>query len=200
MRIYLLHDPQNYRTCARFSHVGTWTSGKLCAACDQPTSKLVQPLLVEWEPGSDYVCQFSWCSYIAIAMTSLAQQLIEHGIEWDLGRVSYVEPESKTDKKSVPYPYMGPHLSWLMPREQIALNEYKSGVELLIDCNKCGQKKYTFSTKGIVIDRQNWQGENVFHIKQFGRSRAMFITETGVEVLNALGVKNMALSEAGAIL
>lgn len=200
MRIYLLHDPQNYRNCARFSHVGTWTSGKLCEACGQPTSKLVQPLLVEWEPDSDQVCHFSWCSYIAIAMTSLAEQLMERGIEWELGRISYVKPESKTDKKRVPYPYMGPRLSWLMPRERIVLNENKSGVELLIDCDKCGQKKYAFATRGIVIDRQNWQGEKVFHIKQFGRSRAMFITETGVEVLNALGVDNVAFSEAGAIL
>ena len=200
MNMFLLHDPKLLTQCARFSHVGTWTSGVLCKNCEQPTSNLVEPLQIEWGPGSDIVCSFSWCGYVAAVKESTGLHLLERGFECNLGEVAYVRPRTDSKKKIIPYPYSGPKLNWLMPTGRIPLNEKESGVDLIVDCNDCEQRKYTFKTKGIVIDKERWLGEKLFCIEQFSRSRAMFVTEEAVAILQQRMATNIAFSEAGVIL
>lgn len=199
MKIFLLHDPRLFTECARFSHVGTWTRGRLCEKCEQPTSKLIEPLKIEWEPDSDVICDFSWCGYVAAIREHLGKILQEVGFEFNLGAVEYVQSLEKSEKKIVPYPYVGPELRWLKPSVRIPVNEKESGIDVIIDCDECGQKKYMFKTKGIMIDKANWKGEKMFYIDQFGRSRATFVTEEAAGVLKEMSITNIALSEAGEI-
>lgn len=199
MKIFLLHDPKRFTECARFSHIGSWSTGKLCQKCQQPTSKLIEPLQIEWEPGSDVVCEFSWCGYLAAIHKALGIRLQKAGFDIYLGSIEYVKPLSKSKEKRVPYPYPGPELRWLLPTKRIPLNEKESDVSVIIDCDDCGQKKYTFKVEGLVIDKTSWNGEKIFQIDQFNRSRAMFITEQAAEEMKALTISNIALSEAGEI-
>jgi hypothetical protein len=67
LKIFLLDEhPPNYRF-AECSVVGSWTKGgKPCKACQLTSQDLTEPLLVEWEPGSDVIGDFSWCGYTAV--------------------------------------------------------------------------------------------------------------------------------------
>lgn len=199
MKIFLVCDPKLYTRCARFAHVGTWTAGKLCRKCEQPTSKLVEPLQIEWEPDSDCICDFSWSGYIAAVKTRIGETLQTNGVECHLGSVTYVEPKRKSGRHIVSYPYVGPPLSWLIPTRRIPLDEERSGVDLVVDCDECGQAKYTFKTQGVVIDRNRWNGELLFHIEQFGRSRAVFGTEEAIQILEEQEISNVDFVDAGVI-
>lgn len=199
MKFFLMHDPKFYAKCARFSHVGTWTSGKLCNKCEQPSSYLVEPLQIEWEPDSDFICDFSWCGYTPVLKETVAIHLQKNGFEFNFGNVTHCKATTKSKKKLVPFPYVGSKLVWLMPFEKIPINERNSGVQLIISCDECGQNKYSFKTEGLIIDMKNWSGQHIFHIKQFSRSRAIFVTEEAVAILKNLEIGNITFSEAGII-
>ncbi len=183
---------------ASFSHVGTWTKGVLCQKCEQPTSKLISPLMIEWEPGSSVIGDFSWCGYTVVVSTSTRNFLIDSGADCEFRDVVVVAPTTKS-KKIVPYPYEGPKLKWLIPTNRIPLNESKSGVKLLIDCDECKQKKYTFKAEGLHIDKNNWLGQNIFYIEQYTRSDAIFVTEEIRNIILKSKLSNITFSEAGII-
>ena len=200
MKIYLLCNPQLNSEFARFSHLGTWTDGKLCEECGQPTSKLIEPLKIVWEPDSSYVGDFSWCGYIAVITEAISHFLISEKFEINLGSVRVEPPSAKTKKKIVPFPYTGPKLEWLIPSDRINANERKSNIDLLIDCQKCGQSKYTFKRNGIFIDSENWKGQKIFCIEQFTRARTMFVTEDAKNIILSKNVSNISFLEAGTII
>lgn len=198
MKVFLMGNPKLLNKYARFSHVGTWKKGKLCKKCEQPTSKLIQPLMIEWEPGSSVISNFSWCGYTSVVLSNTGCNLVEKGFDCELGKVEILAPTSK-GKKIVAYPYKGPELKWLLPNKRIPLNELKSNVDLLVDCDECKQKKYTFKSEGIFIDKDKWSGEKIFHIEQYNRSDAMFVTEEAMLIIKKADYKNVGFFEAGMI-
>lgn len=200
MKIYLLDDPRDYQF-ARFSHVGTWTKGEICRTCGQGTSRLIEPLLIEWEPDSDVIGDFSWCGYTMVISQKVKKYMTTKAWECDFGAVEVVSTGNKIpkNKKKVPFPYTGDELSWVMPKEYIRLNEENSSVKLEIDCPACKQKKYTFRRAGIQIDKENWDGSNMFRIEQYGKSSATFLTEKALEECRSAGFTNLRYIEAGII-
>jgi len=198
MKLFLMDDPGLIGKYASFSHIGTWTKGALCKKCEQPTSKLVQPLMIEWEPGSDVIGNFSWCGYTTIVTSDIGDYLTEMGLDVEMSEVVVVESTAR-GKNMVAYPYKGPELKWLLPNKRLPLNELKSGVDLLVDCDECGQKKYTFKRDGIFIDKDKWFGEKIFYIEQFTRSDAMFVTEEAMRIIKKADYGNVGFFEAGMI-
>ena len=67
MNVYLLDDPAKPAEFARFSHVGTWSNDRVCEVCGEPTSRLVEPLQIEWDEGTDRIGDFSWGGYHCVA-------------------------------------------------------------------------------------------------------------------------------------
>lgn len=199
MKIYLIEGSEDFGKYARFSHVGTWGPGGLCEKCEQPISRLVQPLLVEWESDSNVIGDFSWCGYTAIVTQGVDDLLLEKGLRCDFGSVNVVKTKSTSRGPIVPYPYVGPDLKWLLPKEKLFLNESKSNVGLIIDCDACGQKKYNFKRDGLCIDKRDWSGEKIFRIGQYARSAAMYVTEEAVHELRMESFSNLSFFDAGVI-
>lgn len=200
MRIFLFEGMKAYTRYARFSHLGTWTPGILCKSCGQSTQKLTEPLLAEWEPDSDFIADFSWCSYVALITQEVAEKLLDAGFEIALGSVDFVKPSQKRARKPrVAYPYSGPPLFWMMPTERVSVDEEGSNIRLDIDCKECGQKRYTFRREGLAIDSKNWNSPKIFRVAQYTRSRAMFVSEQGRDIILRHGFTNVRFSEAGII-
>jgi len=198
VRFYLLDDPATSEY-ARFSHVGTWTDDRVCDACGEPTSRLVEPLQVEWDEGADRIGDFSWCGYHCVVLDTVKAFLEENAFEARFGRTEVIPPSEGATRPRVPFPYHGPRISWLIPTTRLKIDEKKSGVRLTSDCSKCRQRRYTFKRDGLVLSAESWAGEKLFIIEQFGRSRATFVTERGLSMLESARFSNLAPRLAGRI-
>lgn len=200
MNFYLIEEEKPKGGYGYFSHLGTWSRKPLCESCGQPQSVLVEPLIAQWEPDSDVIGDFSWCGYVAAVVESVRGILQEEGVGAQYSNIEYEEPEKKPKRKEiVTFPYVGPKQYWLRPTSFVSVNLEKSGIELVSDCNVCGNKKYTFKRDGLFIDSVDWDGSRLFRIEQFGRSRAMFVTEDLKNVFETYKLSNVAFSLAGKI-
>ena len=199
MNFYLLDDPAKPAEFARFSHVGTWTDDSICAVCGEPSSRLIEPLQIEWNEGTDRVGDFSWGGYHCVVIDAVQTFLAANTFEAKFGRVEVVPPTESPTRPRVSFPYHGPRLSWLMPSARLKLDEGRSGMRLLSDCSHCGKKRHTFRTHGLVLSKTAWAGEKMFLIEQFGRSRATFLTEVALDELTLAGFSNLSPKLAGQI-
>lgn len=66
-------------------------------------------------------------------------------------------------------------------------------------CKSCGQKRYTLRREGFAIDSKNWNSPKIFRVAQYTRSRAMFVSEQGRDIILRHGFTNVRFSEAGII-
>ncbi|OQX04116.1 MAG: hypothetical protein BWK80_54255 [Desulfobacteraceae bacterium IS3] len=197
--IYLLEDPRKYEQYARFAHVGTWTEGGICRSCGQGTSRLTEPLQIEWEPDSDLVGDFSWCGYTVAVSDNVRKFFQTNGFECEFGKVEIMPPTDKSKKKRVSHPYRGPELHWVIPSEHIAIDEEDSGVTLQTDCPICNQKRYSFRREGLVIEKSAWNGSRMFRVSQFLKSGVIFLTEQGLKEILEQGFSNIGYRPAGYI-
>jgi hypothetical protein len=190
---------------AHFSALGTWFPDPwtVCSSCGNDNQICIEPLLVQWEPSTDRIGDFSWdgpFGYVFIVQRRVVDLFQSNGMECDFLRVKYVPPESKRRRaKCVPYPYTGPELRWAECNTLLDLDMNASGVEVKMSCPVCGTIKYTFRKEGIVIRRNQWHGENLFRIRTNGRSAATFVTEEGRQLLQKAKCSNVAFSVAGEI-
>lgn len=200
MKIFLIQEGDALYRYAAFSHVGTWTDEPLCNACECSRARLVEPLLVHWEAGSDVIAHFSWCGYTTIVVPQVREFLEREHFRLQFGDTVMMPPcEPFKGRKIVPFPYTGPPLSWLICNQLIDLDERASGVQLEIDCDVCGTKRYSFKMDGIVIPRSNWSGQRVFRIRQFGPSAATYVTEDALHQIRAQEFTNLGYIEVGRI-
>lgn len=191
MKFFLFDDPARPGEFARFSHVGTWTPGSVCKECGLSSAELIEPLQIEWNPGTERIGDFSWCGYTCVVTDKVRHILTNTAFECGFGRVDVMPPAEKTRMPRVPFPYSGPILSWLVPNKRLRLDAGRSGVKLVSDCSQCGQKHYTFKREGLIIDARDWFGEKIFHIEQFGKSGATYVTELGLDTLSKEGFTNL---------
>jgi hypothetical protein len=199
MKIYLLLDPAQPSKFASFSHIGTWSDGSVCKVCSEITSRLVEPLQIQWDDGTEQIGDFSWCGYTAIVLDPVRKFLNKNKFNVVYGKVDVVRPTHNTKRPRVQFPYNGPNLSWLIPKRQILLDEKQSDVHITSDCRACGEVRYNFKQDGVVISKSSWDGEQMFLIKQFMPSAAKFITEDGLAMLNKVGFTNLKPRLAGEI-
>jgi hypothetical protein len=202
MKIHLLEPPTDFEH-AECGIVGTWVNDDLCPACEHSLARRTEPFLVEWEPGSDVIGDFSWNrgDYKAIVVARVKDYLMKANFECDFGEVRVVPPTAPGGrrKRRVPFPYRGPTLYCVLPREQVRLNEKASRVRLEVDCPTCKQAWYTFRREHLVVDAAAWSGQKMFQIVQFAPSAATFVTQDGLDLLLSKGFTNIGHSEAGII-
>jgi hypothetical protein len=199
VKIFLLDDPAKPAEYALFSHVGTWADDHVCEECGVARSRLIEPLRIEWNEGTEVIGDFSWGGYHAVVLDSVKAFLENNTFEARFGRVEVISPTDPASRPRVPFPHRGPHLSWLIPTARVPLDSARSGVSLISDCSVCGQKRYTFKREGLWLPKKSWNGEKLFLIEQFGRSRATFITEAGLAMLTSAHFTNLCPHAAGQI-
>lgn len=198
--VYLLNTEPGRGEYAEFSHTGTWEDFREpCDVCQKGTQKLVEPLKIEWDYGSDIVGDFSYCGYTIIVTDRVKDFLTENNYNCHFGKVIVEKTREKKRGKLVPYPYEGPHLNWMMPQDMIDLDAEKNGLYFEINCPKCGYKKYNFRWDGIVIPKSEVDGVKMFRIRQFGLSDAIFLTEETLQEILAQGFTNFWYKEAGEV-
>jgi|GEM_PF-2931962 len=204
MKIYLIANLDNYEY-ARFAHTGVWVKTTRCKACYAVVDKgitsllsLSAPLQIEWEPDSNIIGDFSWCGYTVIVTEKVKQFFLKHKFECDFGMVDiHKSTTPKRSRKTVPFPYEGPTLHWLIPKIYIALDEVESELEIKSKCSVCGSVQYQFKAEKIVIPKACWNGSKIFRVKQFIPSSATFITEKGLEEILSQKFTNFWFREAG---
>lgn len=188
---------------AHFSALGTWADERVpCKICGWHWQTIVPPLLVQWEPSTDVIGDFSWdgpFGYTFVVKESVAESLRAMHFECDFLPVSFMSPERKRNARCVPYPYTGPKLLWGECGTFVDLDQEASHVELTSSCPACGDVRYTFRNSGIVIRREKWGGQRMFRITTNGRSAATFVSEEGLQLILDAGFSNVAFSEAGEI-
>jgi len=190
---------------AYFSALGTWSKGKgLCKSCQASGQDYIEPLLVQWEPSSDVIGDFSWdgpYGYTFVITEPIVDFFRHHNFVCKFLNVEYVEPEKSVMRwKCVPFPYTGPKQFWGECETFVNLDLEASNVELREDCQECGEKRYTFRYENIVIPRSNWHGEKMFRITTNGKSAATFVTEEGRRLIEEANFNNIVFRPAGTIL
>jgi hypothetical protein len=185
---------------AWFGHSGTWSEGNLCEKCGSSQSELIEPLLFEWNIGSDEIGDFMWSGLFFVVLDRVAAFMSTHGYDIHAGQVEVIGSERKRGYRNVPFPYTGPHLNWILANARVPLNELKSGVTIKYDCDLCGRRRYTFKTEGIVIDQADWHEKKMFRITQFGKSEATLVTDEARSEILEQGFTNVTFIEAGEII
>jgi len=79
------------------------------------------------------------------------------------------------------------------------VDEQRSGIRVLSDCEVCGERRYSFKREGLVLGSAAWRGEKIFTVAQFSRSGALFITEDALQTLTKGGFSNLSPRLAGHI-
>jgi hypothetical protein len=199
VNIYLLDDPAKPAEYARLSCVGTWTEDRICSVCGEPTARLIEPLQIEWDEGTDRIGDFSWGGYHCVVLDNVRACLESKAFEVGFGDVQVMQPTERAKRQRVPFPYHGPRLSWLIPTARLKIDDERSGVRVISDCSACGQRRYSFRRDGLVLPKSAWKGERIFLIDQFGRSRATFVTEEALSTLVRMGFSNLCPRHAGSI-
>lgn len=202
MKIYLIEESVRAENeYARYSHIGTWTKGALCGSCGVGSSRLIAPLLAEWDYGFDVVGDFSWCGYHAVVNRDVANFLVEINSNCSFDEVDFSWPSKiKKKLKIVKKDGFFNEFGWLNPRDRVVINESKSHLEIISDCNHCGYKYYKFMRSGLVIDAGAIEASSgIFRVAQF-KSGAVFVTESFADKLLSKSFTNIRYVEAGVVL
>lgn len=185
---------------AHFSSMGTWAyRQEPCKKCDYYWQELVPPLLVQWEPSSERIGDFSWdgpFGFTFVVRKNVADAFVSLGLECRFAPVVVVRPERK--RNTVRFPYNGPELFWGQCSATVDLDMEASGVFRESSCPACGDTRYTFRNSGIVIRRKDWDQQHMFQISTNGPA-CVFVTAVGRRKIEEAGFLNIAFTEAGQI-
>jgi len=186
---------------AHFSAVGTWSYRRQpCKTCGYYWQEIVAPLLVQWQPSSELIGDFSWdgpFGYTFIVRKNVAVALESLGIECRFLPMQVVEPERK--RNTVPFPQNGPELLWGQCTAILDLDMEASAVHRESSCSECGNTRYTFRNSGIVLRHKAWNQQRMFQISTNGPS-CVFVTSLGRSQIVDAGFSNIAFTEAGQII
>ncbi len=199
MKFYILPRLKDDLDYDQFGHYGTWTDGVLCKGCGYSTAKLIEPLRLHWDGHSKAMGDFSWCGYDFVATPRVRDYLKSNSFLCEYRTVIIVPPGKMPKKYLKQMPDYKGDLFWVLATELISLNEKKSKIGIEIDCSVCGETHYEFRRTDLVIDRENWNGQKMFMIRQFESSSATFIVEPALHELLEQGFTNLIYDEAGVI-
>lgn len=199
MKIFHISWLMKPGTFAQFAHVGTWTDGELCSVCGVTSEKLIPPLQIEWEPGTENIGDFAWCySTCCVVNDSVRRFLEQSKFECSFAPVEVLKPTEKTRVKRVHYPYTGPKLHWVRCTNPVPLLEKQSGVSIKTKCSKCGRLRYDVKGEHFVIQKKDWKQSKMFGIQQFGL-RAIYLSEEAATLLESQNFTGYKLVPAGEI-
>jgi len=130
---------------------GAWSKGYVCKECTASTEKRTQPLIVEWQPGSDRIADISWASTGCPVITERVHKLLSERFRgYEPGPVEMVQnprlkrPQrnTKRTKPRVWLPYQGPPLFELWITARVHMDADRTHARLVKACSKCGYKRW----------------------------------------------------------
>jgi hypothetical protein len=163
-------------TYARASRLGTWfpEDAELCKECTADSSTRVRPLIIEWEPGSDMIGDFTWPGHLDdIIISQRVRESLEgrfSGFEFGPIRMNE-DPKLKKSssakgrkKPRVSLPYQGPPLWDLWVTSWCHFDLSASGMVLERECQTCHTKTFKplAEDQVLIVDIRTWDGSQIF--------------------------------------
>ena len=160
MKLWRFSDPSDFRY-ARASRRGTWEGSP---------SRRVRPLVIEWEPDSDIVGDFTWPGFDTdvIVTDRVGRALKEAGTTgFEMAPVEMVENSEASKRRSkkprVKLPYTGPQLWDLWVTDWAKLDHERSTVTL-VEKQPDGTEQYEVS--GVERREANWDQERMELVRE----------------------------------
>jgi hypothetical protein len=160
MNIWLIDNPADYTNYARATQVNMWTDLKIDAEGN------IDPLIMEWEPDSDIVADFTWPALASkIVVTEVVGvALLERFHGFKLGPVEMVQNtpleklqrQCQRGKKRVLLPYEGPKLVNLFVTKWVNVDLKRSSLQKEV-LNTTGKIRYT--AEGVEEYYSRWNPE-----------------------------------------
>jgi len=150
---------------AQANRRGAWSESDLqgCSECSWPHERRVQPLIIEWEAGSDLLGDFTWPGWgTDVVVTNEVLTSLESCFSgFEPGAVEMVQnPKSRRSKRSKPrvwLPYHGPELFELWITANVDADKERSSIFIEDRCAQCGHE--TFRVEGIETITRRWDPE-----------------------------------------
>ncbi|MCA9445143.1 MAG: hypothetical protein KC964_30420 [Candidatus Omnitrophica bacterium] len=159
-----------------------------CGVCVEPTGQ-VFPL--ELELYGTNIGDIVWCEEYGLVVSAEIARVFaeneitgytEHGVEftdWEDGSLELLK-----ERRSFRYLYVigkGGRARTLTP-----------GIELVRDCEVCGNKGYSQPSSGLVLSREEYDGSDLFFCDEY---RFVLISERVKLILDEVPIRNFALTE-----
>lgn len=150
MRLWRFSDPSDDRF-ASAGRRGSWTEAAasgLCPECGDSQQVRVKPLILEWDPGSDRVGDFTWPGFGSevVVVDRVLDVLRKHFEGFEPGPVEMVQDRKlkpgKRRKPRVWLPYEGPPLHELWVTTWVHMDRNRSSAELERRCGTCGTEAW----------------------------------------------------------
>jgi hypothetical protein len=177
VRIWRLWDPRD-DTFAEPSLRGAWSkaTGELCPECTASSQHRVQPLIIEWESGSDLIGDFAASGFASdfVVKRKVGKELLKHFQGFELGPVEMPQNRkfrrparlTRRTKPRVWLPYEGPELCELWVTALVPLERHRSTIKLVRKCDACGDERYEVTGVESYQSRFNLERKDldIWHI------------------------------------
>lgn len=209
MKLYQLHSPTN-SSYAQAIRLGTWypLGTKVCPECGSSQQKRISPLIIEWEPGTDEIGDFTLTGFDSdmVVVDRVKKALEEQFSGIKYGPVEYHQNPRLTKPKNITrrtkprvwLPYTGPELWDVNPTHYCKLNHSKSNIAIEKVCSTCGRifyKTHSFQQKYLVLDITTWNSEQIFRVEEY--PGAIFCTEYAKEFIEKANYSNVRFLDVG---
>lgn len=209
MRVYRLMEidmwGRDFASVAFIEEPKWATPDEACPKCYEPVHRLrTGPHAIAWEAGSDVigdlVCTGASDSMIVTERVKLAFE--QAGLTgYDAWPAILREPAKRRPSRRLPmvaYPYTGPPLWDIHPREFVHIIPEQSTVEFKGICPACGRQKYwplDIDDQVFVIDPRTWRGWDFMRSVEMGT----FVTQRVVDVIEKHQFTNFRILPRGRI-
>ncbi len=211
IRLFYLRDPENYNYASAVRR-GTWypLGEKICPECQRSRQKRIPPLIIEWEPGSNVVGDFTWPGFNTDLVVSqrVREQFEKHFHALEFWSVEFwqspkLKKPTKMTNRSLSriwLPYEGPTLWDVILNSWCHLDHLRSGISIEKICSVCKRVVFNYPIQrqgNLVVDPSTWSGEDIFHIHEY--PGGVFCTERARELIFQAGFTNVGFAEDGII-
>jgi hypothetical protein len=214
VKLFHFANPYNVEF-AEATRIGTWHLEPgmpgICPECKRPNERRVSPLVIEWEPGSDKIGDFTWPgSNDDIVVSDDVKRFInERFCCTEFGPVEMHQnpklkrPEriTRRTKQRVWLPFEGTSPLWDMrATAECSLDLVRSGFELERVCPQCERpvfRKPHPRDWRLVIDPDTCASADIFKIREV--VNFIFCAERVKEAIEASGFTNAGFRLDGEI-
>lgn len=120
----------------------------LCPECRRSRFRRIQPLVIEWQPGSATIADFTWPDIGCIVVRDeVGLALAEQFRGFELGPVEMIqdpklERTERNANRRVWLPYSGPPLHELWVTKHVHLDPERSTSKKIHECSICGSRRW----------------------------------------------------------
>ena len=199
MSFFILGATSSSSKYAEFSHVGTWRDTRTCDICGLTKQELCSPLVIEWDTGSDLLGDISWCGWTAVVTHRVRDYMRKDKWPVMFSNVVVQAPSGRSRQLRIAYPYAGPRLYWLRPKECFSLDVAASHLRRELECeqSKCGLSQWKFKSADLVVSAAKSTSPPIFGLSQFNPGGMLFVSEKGKISLKAQGFQNLGFGLVG---